>query len=230
MEFSFSASSFKQVCWEIGNLFTRRTAQRRTAGTFPVRGRLAVDLPLGSLRIAAADRTDAAIELTINAFTQEQTEAVSYAIQERDGETRLLIDGPFSGAKNLATVSALLTVPRALALDVRSGMGSVTATEVGPIRVQANMGGVVIDGTSGDCFVHSNMGKVRVRVSPQWKGSGVSASTNMGKATIAIPSNLPFECLASSSMGSVEVRAGSTPGAPPAKAHSNMGSVTIVQS
>jgi hypothetical protein len=229
MEFSFNASAFKEVCWEIGNLFSHRTAQRKVSGTFPVQGRLGVNLPLGSLRIVGADRNDAVIELAINAFTKEQADAVSYSVQQRDGEATLLIDGPFSGAKNLATVSAVLTVPRALILDVQSNMGSVTATDVGSIRVQANMGSVVIDGTSGDCHAHSNMGKVRVRVLPQWRGSsGVYAGTNMGKAAIAIPNGLQFECKATSNMGGAEVSVGSTPGAPPAIAHSNMGSVKIV--
>jgi hypothetical protein len=228
MNFSWNASAFKEWCWSVGGM-RHATVRKTMRGSIPVCGRLAVNVPFGELRVAGCDGPDAEIEVRVRSSRPEHAEGVSYTTQQRDGETRVSVDGPLSGGgKNFASVEVLVRVPRGVPLEARCGMGAIGATDVGKISLHANMGAIDVDGARAGCDVHANMGAVTVRLAPQWQGEGVTVSTNMGKATLAVPDGVRLDCAASSNMGSVEMKVGSTEGAPPAKVHSNMGSARIV--
>ena len=226
---SWSAGSFKEWCWRLGNL-TGGSIQKTMSGSFAVRQRLTVKLPFGKLHVSGCDGDQAEVKIAVRGSYPEQASAVSYTTRERDGETELLIDGPFAGGGNISSVEVDLRVPRHIPVEARCAMGAVRANDVGKIEIRAHMGAVEVTNALTDCDVVANMGAVDVTLSPQWQGQRISIRTNMGAAALNVPANVRLDCKASSSMGKVEMRASSTPGAPVATVHSDMGSARIVQS
>ncbi|HTU80793.1 MAG TPA: hypothetical protein VMF61_01610 [Candidatus Acidoferrales bacterium] len=213
--------------WLLARATGMRTPRRRIQATFAVGPRLEVHIGAGTCRIVGASVTAVELDMTVKAFTDEEASRVSYTTQERDGITKLLIDGPFSGSRNLATVDLALRVPRGVRVDVHSSMGTVKAQDVDQIGVHASMGAVEIANAHADTYVDAQMGAVRVALAPDWRGSGIALNASMGAATLLVPAGVHLNCEATSSLGSVKVGVGSYPDAPTARVSTSMGAVRI---
>ncbi len=225
MKFRWNASFSKNWSWQAGEASVSFAERTMRAG-LSARGRLIVRAPFGNLRVAGCDEKAPSFEIRVRAERPGDAAGVTYRVDERDGETEVVVEG--APAKDAAEVCVELSVPRGVDLEVHCGLGNFSAADVGPIEVDANLGAVAIAGALSDCSVRANAGAVVVTLAAQWAGERVSIGANLGPATLRVPAGLELACTATSTVGRASVECPSADSGPPATVHCNVGDATIV--
>lgn len=183
---------------------------RRTTITLPA-GHLSVQSANGDITVIGEDRTDAAIEATVNVWAPSISAAQELlnqiAIDTAGGQIRA--HGPHSilFSRGGYSVSYRLRVPRHLAADIQATNGGIRLSHLdGSIQFATTNGGITLDRLSGDVRGHATNGSITINLEgDRWQGTGLDASTVNGGVSLHLPENYSARLQASTVNGGIRL-------------------------
>jgi Putative adhesin len=145
----------------------------------------------GGIRVEGWDRSDIRIQAVIQANATDESRARELAsqIQVQTAGHRVHSTGPEASRREWWSVSYRINVPRRNDLDLQANNGGVTINGVsGTIRFDTSNGGVRLSDVAGSVRGRTRNGGLNVALAGQrWDGEGLDVETTNGGVTLAIP-------------------------------------------
>jgi len=145
----------------------------------------------GGIRVEGTDRTDIGIQAIVSAQARDEADAkrLVSGVEVQAGSGRVTATGPPTGSREHWSVSYRISVPRSTDLDLEANNGGITINGVaGTIRFETTNGGVRLTDVGGDVRGETRNGGLNVTLNgSQWEGTGLDVETSNGGVTLTIP-------------------------------------------
>ena len=145
----------------------------------------------GGIRVEGWDRSEIRIQAVVSANAREEADAKRLVseVDVQAGSGRVSATGPASRNRENWSVSYRINVPRQNDLELNANNGGITINGVsGTIRFDTTNGGVRLTDVGGDVRGETSNGGLNVTLSGnQWDGAGLDVQTSNGGVTLTIP-------------------------------------------
>lgn len=188
-------------------------AQRTEELTASLEGIACLDVStnVGTIRIEAADVTEARItaEITVKARTAEEAEQLveEVRITAEPSRDKLVIKAvkPGDFGKNQLGVDFTITAPAALALDCTTNVGDIRTTGfTHSLKARTDVGSITCTDLHGVLDLHTNVGDIKAVYAPEAPAAlEASLRTNVGDITFTGPTEISAEISAGANVGSI---------------------------
>jgi len=174
-------------------------------------GDLSVQTINGSIDVAGEDRSDVALEATVNVWAPSESAAndlqKQIAIFTADGNIHA--HGPHISffTRGGYSISYRLHVPSKLAADFHTVNGGIHLSHLdGRLRFGAVNGAVTLDHLNGDVVGRTVNGGIHIVLAGDgWQGAGLSAKTVNGGIGVSLPENYSAHLEAATVNGGISV-------------------------
>lgn len=147
----------------------------------------------GGIRVEGWDRNEIRIQAVVVANARREADAKQLAseVQVQAGGGKVSATGPASENREWWSVSYRINVPRRSDLDLQANNGGITINGVsGTIRFETTNGGVRLTDLGGDVRGETRNGGLTVMLAGnRWDGAGLDVETSNGGVTLEIPDN-----------------------------------------
>lgn len=157
--------------------------------TIPSAYQLKVDSKNGRITVKGENRSDVLVRACVKTYAESKAQADSLARAIR------ILTSPEVRAENTPdenwSVSYEISVPNSQNLDLASGNGRITISDVqGQINFKTGNGRITLDNVGGNIKGRTNNGRVTVKLAGfAWNGNGMDIETGNGRITLYMPAN-----------------------------------------
>jgi len=143
----------------------------------------------GRITIKGENRSDVLVRACVRAWAETLSEADAM-VKAVGIKTSPNIRAENISIRNMS-VSYEIRVPKSTNLDLESGNGRITISDVnGQLKFETGNGRITLNNVSGDVRGETGNGRVTVKLSGNsWQGSGLNVTTSNGRISLYMPSN-----------------------------------------